>query len=96
MLSDVPRTSLAVIVAKAGLNPERVTPKVCRHTYCSARLQSLDQGQPVAEFTVERELGHSSGQMIREIYVHLGQIRQRTEGVEFLPAPAGTTVAGQG
>ncbi len=88
LMTTVPRRPLATVAARAGLDPKLVTPKVCRHTYCSTRLQSLDQGHPVIEFTVQREMGHSSGEMIREIYGHLGHIRHRTEGVEYLPASA--------
>ena len=29
-----------------------------RHTYCAARLQTLDHGEPVSPFTVGKELGH--------------------------------------
>lgn len=54
-----------------------------RHTYCAARLQTLDNGAPVCEYTVMKELGHSSPSLVRRIYGHLGEIRHRTEAVEF-------------
>ena len=57
--------------------------RVFRKTYCSARLQTLDNGAPVSEFTVTREMGHSSPSMVRQIYGQLGQIRHRSEAVEY-------------
>ncbi len=87
MLTTVPRRQLAAIAAAAELDADKVTPKVCRHSYCSARLQTVDSGFPVSEDIVRREMGHGTPDMVREVYGHLGQIRQRTEGVEFLPAP---------
>jgi hypothetical protein len=35
-----------------------VRTKTFRHTWCSARLQSLDKGAPVSTDTVRREMGH--------------------------------------
>jgi len=54
-----------------------------RHTYCAARLQTLDRGAPVSEFTVARELGHGGEAMVRRVYGHLGQVRHRAEHVEY-------------
>jgi integrase len=54
-----------------------------RHTYCAARLQTLDQGAPVSLFTVARELGHGGEAMVRRVYGHLGQVRHRAEVVEY-------------
>jgi len=53
------------------------------HTYTAARLQSLDGGAPVSEYTVARELGHGGHAMIRRVYGHLGQVRHRSEHVEY-------------
>ena len=58
-----------------------------RHTYCAARLQTLDRGAPVSTYTVARELGHSSEAMVRRVYAHLGQVRHRSEVVEYRAAP---------
>lgn len=53
-----------------------------RHTYCSARLQTLDHGAPVAVYTVSRELGHTSTAMVERVHAHLGDVRHRAEVVE--------------
>ena len=60
-----------------------VRTRMFRHTYCSARLQTLDGGRPVAEYTVASELGHGSEDMIRKVYAHLGLIRHRSDVVEY-------------
>jgi integrase len=54
-----------------------------RHSYASSRLQTVDRGAPVALWTVEQEMGHGSGDMIREVYGHLGSTRHRSEAVEY-------------
>ncbi len=57
--------------------------KMFRHTYCAARLQTLDHGAPVAVDTVRREMGHGSAEMVEKVYGHLGEVRHRSEVVEF-------------
>jgi integrase len=57
--------------------------KPFRHTYCSARLQTLDGDAPVSPFTVQRELGHGSPAMVNKVYGHLGTVRHRSKWVEF-------------
>lgn len=54
-----------------------------RHTWTAARLQTLDQGAPVSLYTVSRELGHGSEEMVKRVYAHLGTVRHRSEVVEF-------------
>ncbi len=39
--------------------PGEIRTKVFRHTYSTARLQTLDRGAPVSPWTVAREVGHS-------------------------------------
>jgi integrase len=60
-----------------------VRSKMFRHTYCSARLQTLDQGAPVSIYTVGRELGHGGDSLVKRVYGHLGQVRHRAEVVEY-------------
>jgi integrase len=57
--------------------------RVFRHTYCSARLQTLDHGEPVSTYTVRCEAGHGSDDMLNKVYAHLGDIRHRSEVVEY-------------
>lgn len=54
-----------------------------RHTYITARLQTLDHGEPVSTWTVAREVGHKNTDMIEETYGHLGEIRHRAAVVEY-------------
>jgi len=56
--------------------------RIFRHTYCSARLQTLDRGEPVSTYTVRCELGHGSDAMVNKVYSHLGDVRHRSEAVE--------------
>lgn len=65
--------------------PGDIRTKVFRHSYISARLQTLDNRKPVAAFTVASEVGHSSTAMIEKTYGHLGQARHRANVVEFRP-----------
>jgi integrase len=74
---------LDAVAARAGWKAGEIRTKMFRHTYCAARLQTLDQGAPVAKYTVEKELGHGSAAMIEKIYGHLGEIRHRAENVEY-------------
>jgi hypothetical protein len=77
------RKLLDRVALRAGLLPGELRTKAFRHTYCAARLQTLDQGAPVSTYTVARELGHESEAMVRKVYAHLGTIRHRSEVVEY-------------
>jgi integrase len=83
MLADT-RKLLDHVAARAGWKAGAIRSKQFRHTYCSARLQTLDGGAPISLYTVSRELGHSSQAMVQQVYSHLGMIRHRSEAVEFL------------
>jgi len=61
----------------------RIRSKMFRHTYCAARLQTLDRGAPVSLYTVSREMGHGSQDMVERVYSHLGTVRHRSEVVEY-------------
>ena len=82
MLNDW-RKTLDRIAVRAGWTRGEVRSKAFRHTYCAARLQTLEGGAPVSPFTVSRELGHGSRAMVEEIYAHLGTVRHRSEVVEY-------------
>lgn len=66
-----------------ALRQKDVTPRALRTTYCSARLQTLDNGKPIAQWTVYNEMGHSSRKMVDQVYGRLGSIRHRSEAVEY-------------
>jgi integrase len=70
---------------KAGQPKRRgtVRTKMFRHTWCSARLQTLDHGAPVSTDTVRREMGHESPRLVERIYGHLGTVRHRSDVVEY-------------
>lgn len=59
MLTDW-RKTLDRVAGRVGWKKGEVRTKAFRHTYCAARLQTLDGGAPVSPFTVSRELGHGS------------------------------------
>ena len=57
--------------------------KMFRHTYCAARLQTLDRGQPISPWGVAREMGHAGVDLIDQRYGHRGEVRHRSEVVEY-------------
>ncbi len=82
MLTDF-RKLLDSVAVRAGWKAGEIRSKMFRHTYCAARLQTLDGGAPVSSFTVAREMGHGGESMVRRVYGHLGQVRHRAEAVEY-------------
>lgn len=77
------RKGLDAVLARLGWPVGSVRPYAFRHTYCSARLQTLDGGAPVSPFTVARELGHGGLSLVNRVYGHLGEFRHRSEVVEY-------------
>lgn len=82
MVTDFHRL-LDAVAERAGWKPGEIRSKMFRHTYCAARLQTLDRGAPVSVYTVARELGHGGESMVRRVYGHLGHVRHRVEVVEY-------------
>jgi integrase len=78
-----PHRLLDRVAKRAGLEAGSIRTKAFRHTYCAARLQTLDRGAPVSLYTVAREMGHGSDDMVKRIYAHLGHVRHRSEVVEY-------------
>lgn len=70
MLSDV-RKALDHIGERAGFQRGEIRLHGLRHTYTAARIQTCDSGRPVSLYTVARELGHRSTEMIEARYGHL-------------------------
>jgi integrase len=77
------RKSLDGIATVAGFLPGEIRTRLFRHTYCAARLQTLDQDAPVSGWTVSRELGHGGRSMVERVYGHLGNVRHRSAVVEY-------------
>lgn len=82
MITDF-RRALDAVAERAGWQAGEIRSKMFRHTYCAARLQTLDRGAPVAPWTVAKELGHGGSSMVERVYGHLGQVRHRSEVVEY-------------
>ena len=51
--------------------------------FCAAALQTLDNGQAVSKYMVQRWMGHGGASLVDRIYGHLGDIRHRSDHVEF-------------
>lgn len=82
-LKDI-RKMLDGIVDSTGIwKAGEIHPYIFRHTYCAARLQTLDGGAPVSAYTVGKEMGHGGDALVRRVYGHLGTVRHRAEAVEF-------------
>ena len=97
MIRDL-RKSLDAIGALCGMDEAEVRPHRFRHTYCSARLQTVQRIlQPgrdssdadawdfveVSRFQVQKEMGHGGGQLVDRIYGHAQRIPYRSEVVEY-------------
>src|SRR5262249_19594649 len=82
MVTDF-RKVLDAIAVRVGWKAGEIRSKMFRHTYCAARLQTLDGGSAVSEYTVAKEMGHGGAAMVRKVYGHLGQVRHRADVVEY-------------
>lgn len=82
MVTDF-RKSLDAVAERVGWNKGEVRSKAFRHTYCAARLQSLDNGAPVSICSVGKELGHGGDALVKRVYGHLGTVRHRADVVEY-------------
>jgi integrase len=71
------------VARRAGLREGVYRSRSFRITYATARLQTTDRGAPIAQKTVEVELGHASGAMLQRVYGRLGTVRERGEVVEY-------------
>lgn len=77
------RRALDAIGKRAGWKAGEIRTKMFRHTYCAARLQTLDRGAPVSPWTVAKEMGHGGRSLVDRVYGHLGEVRHRAELVEY-------------
>jgi integrase len=81
MLQDV-RDAFASAAEKAKIT-KAITHHTLRHTYAAVRLQTVDAGEPVALYTVARELGHAGTGQIESTYGHVLDRRVRLSEVRF-------------
>ena len=77
------RDLLDRVAVRAGWRKGEIRTRPFRVTYATARLQTLDRGAPVSPWTVEKELGHGSRDMLEEVYGRLGEVRHRSDVVEY-------------
>jgi integrase len=82
MIRDL-RKALDNVRRSCTISAGAIRPYAFRHTYCAARLQTLDHGQPISPWTVAREMGHGGRALVDRVYGHLGEIRHRSEVVEY-------------
>lgn len=82
MIVDL-RKALDAVAVRCGWKPGEVRTKMFRHTYCAARLQTLDRGHPISLYTVAKEMGHGGDGLVKRVYGHLGAVRHRSEVVEY-------------
>lgn len=80
------RSALETLEDRTEDLEKRLTFTVFRHTYCSTRIQTVDAGEPVALFTVAREMGHGSIDRIEDTYGHLQAERVRLPEVRYREA----------
>jgi integrase len=71
------------VAVRGGWKAGDIRSRALRHSYCASRLQTLDAGAPVSLFTVAREMGHGGDSLVRRIYGHLGDVRHRSDSVEY-------------
>lgn len=82
MLTDA-RKMLDAVAARVDFKEREVNLYDFRHTYCAARLQTIEHGAPVSPYTVGQELGHGGDSLVKRVYGHLGTVRHRSESVEY-------------
>ena len=81
-----------------GMEPGEVRTRAFRHTYCSARLQTVQRilapGRDltdedawefieVSKWTVQKEMGHGGAQLVDRIYGHAQRLPVRSDVVEY-------------
>jgi integrase len=68
---------------KIKAEPGTIRTRCFRNSYVTARLQTLDRGEPVSVWTVAREVGHNSTSMIEKAYGQLGTGTCRVETADY-------------
>ena len=107
MVRDL-RKSLDDIGALCGMAPGALRTRSFRHTYCSARLQTVQrivrpgcdpatdpdayEWVEVSRFQVQKEMGHGGAQLVDRIYGHAHRAPHRSEVVEYRVERPGAVV----
>jgi integrase len=81
-ITDI-RKALDAVAVRAGGKAGEITSKALRHSYCAARLQTLEGGAPVSPWTVAKEMGHGGRELVDRIYGHVSRTPHRSEAVEY-------------
>lgn len=97
MITSIDKT-LDQIAEICGMEEGEIRLHGFRHTYCSARLQTVqrilrpgadasEDGSyeyvEVSRFQVQKEMGHGGGQLVNRIYGHAQRMAHRSETVEY-------------
>lgn len=82
MIRDI-RKALDHISERVGWQKGEVRTKAFRHTFCAAALQLLDRGHPISPWTVAKWMGHGGQSLVDRIYGHLGEVRHRSDVLEY-------------
>ena len=97
MITSIDKT-LDEIGELCGMEAGEIRLHGFRHTYCSARLQTVQRilrpgADPadehafdyveVSRFQVQKEMGHGGGQLVNRIYGHAQRLPYRSEAVEY-------------
>ncbi len=62
------RKALDLVGERVGWKPGEIRTRIFRHTCRASRLQTLQNGAPVSEFQVAREMGHGGTELVRRVY----------------------------
>jgi len=75
--------SIDNVALLCGYPKDTIRSLLARHTYCTVRLQTVDNEAPIAQSTVSKEMGHGSEAMVKRIYGHVPHDRPRLKYVEY-------------
>jgi integrase len=74
---------LNAVATRVGYPARAVNLYGFRHSFCAAALQLLDRGAPISPYTVAKWLGHGGTALVNRVYGHLGEVRHRSEQLEY-------------
>jgi integrase len=84
MLRDT-RKLLDAVSVRCGYPEGEIHSYSFRHSFTAAALQLTDHGAPISPYTVGKWLGHGGVALVNRVYGHLGDVRHRSEQLEFRP-----------